>query len=973
MLIRDANANFFIVFGGLFSRKIVEQSILKQTFRGAAPAQSRTSLGKFFKFLSSGTGVKEVTRLQPKIIDLVNEIGQWDSVEKVGTRGDILCEKGDSKILIETKVQKRDRLDEAIGSGVNFAEDQLIRDLGQRGLTWGVLTNGWSWRFYHRDFPERTIEFCLSDICHSLVSQAELDLFCAMLSSEKVLNELFKKSSESKTRSTSLLSNNLRLCYLQLLDQGWDRDFSVRFLLRFSAQRFLEDCGILNILDKGYGEVRLDAPENYSHENLLDWLSKSWTAIGNGRWTMPIGEARKVEKLAKDFFSSKEAALLRKQPEFVGINQLLLDTFCPGGEAIDCSDLDIEFFGNFYQLVEDPTKKNEAGRYFTNLELARRLSTYLSERYSRKETLRDGDYLLDPACGSGQLLRLLIPYALDFVEYNPEFPTKLDHWRRFASHLAGLDNDLNCVWITKMSLWLATAAKGRSFVDVNVRDVNVVKACVGKSKDKYKGAMGFSENEYVVGIITNPPWEELRIQFNQYYKKKTGKSRPKQSDKKSWDEYQKFREEHQSEFDRLVNEQSELNLTIRQCFNIEDIPNLAEVFLIICHDMLASESEFGKRGQLPYAIILPDQFFVGTRMKARDKYIEELDYYIPFARNIDPSTGQRYFFGVDPNRRFGIILGKVNQKKKNRTVVGKPLSGNEVSISYDEIGMLPLPSSAIELTCLERILSIRNEVEASWFEGEWHGTLWEKKSRRVVKKFSENAMPLIKAEGLGSGYGLSFSKPDQVLWWVKSEEPSDVELALSKRIIVGDTKRNAGKIVRAGFIEGGSHKVSELGAMTKGVALQNKLLYSVLDESWVPYYNSIYFELAMRCIAGASNLNAWRFNLFGLPEFSQEFLNRLGGSSYIRQQVLIADALELSEKEFFECIEASAAWLENEHHVGLLEEAKNRTQNEKLLKEIDGAMERMKQAEQLEREALKKKAQIRKKKKKRTRRTSHSQ
>ena len=371
----------------------------------------------------------------------------------------------------------------------------------------------------------------------------------------------------------------------------------------------------------------------------------------------------------RSFFSNAESELLAKQPIYENLAKLIVETFFYKNRLIDCSDLDIGFFGRFYQIIENPDAKNEEGRYFTNSELSKELASYLSEKFkNRRDTVKSGEFILDPACGSGQLLRLLIPFAMDFVPYDSKHPTKLEHWRKFAAHLAGRDINENCVWITKISLWLATAAKGCSFVNLNIQRMDVVKSCIDAGRGAYAERLGFVGEKNVVAIISNPPWEELRLQFSAYYKKKTGKPRPKQRDENSWRKYEQFKKIHQPKFDKEVKEQNKINQKLRQTYNIRGIPNLAEVFFKISRNILVGTTETTSRKQLPYSIIMPDQFFVGKRMmELREEVIEEMDFYIPFGRNIDPRTRNRYFYGVDPNRRFGIALEKLSRKIGMRT------------------------------------------------------------------------------------------------------------------------------------------------------------------------------------------------------------------------------------------------------------------------------------------------------------------
>ena len=914
MIVRDANANFFIVFGKLFSRKSIEENILR--CKGInVPKKFKEELVQLNEFMNSRQSSNERFGLQPRIIKVLQETGSW-KINQLPRGGDLLCECKEHRLLVEVKYQKRDRLDEAPGSGEKFAEDQLLRDLKERDIDWGILTNGLSWRFYHRDQSHDMIEFSVSDMVKHKTPPLELSLFFNFLEPTDFIERIYLESQKNKKHADEILTQKVRSFFKELVECGWDKEVAVRFVLRLCAHRFLEDCGILNLLDRGYKKFSLIYQENYTDKkNMIQWVSHAWKSIGTGRWTTPRNPGDPSTVLSKEFFNNAEAKLLAKQPIHKGLAQLIAETFFYKDKLIDCSDLDISFFGRFYQIIENPNAKNEEGRYFTNSELSKELASYLSERFKNRDHMESGEFILDPACGSGQLLRLLIPFATDFIDYKPEHPTKLEHWRKFVEYLAGRDINENCVWITKISLWLATAAKGCSFVNLNIQKMDVVKACIGGNRGVYAEQLGFVKNKQsVVAIISNPPWEELRLQFTSYYKEQTSKSRPSQRDKSAWREYEQFRKKHQSKFDEKVKEQSDVNRELRQTFSISGIPNLAEVFFRISRDLLIGTTEATKRKQLPYSIIMPDQFFVGRRMKSlRNKIKNELDFYIPFGRNIDPDTKNRYFYGVDPNRRFGIVFGKINQKRKQGSIFAKPLCSKNTSIPYNEIGeILPLPTSTVQLLCLEKLIQARIAIESDvWKEGEWHGTNWRKiKGRSKVDENESSSMPLIKAEKLSQGYEIAFNNLDQVLWWVKSNNKEDQFAATKSRIIVGDTKRNAGKIVRGGYLLGSKHSLKNGLECSGGVACQNKLLYCYKGRFWLVYINSIFYDLAVRCFAGASNINAWRLNFIGFPKLKVSDLSRLSKKSYPIQQLEVGKMLGFTNEEIIECVKESETWLE---------------------------------------------------------------
>ena len=910
MIVRDANANFFIVFGKLFSRKSVEESILNCTGTTNIPECFKEGLGNLNKLMSSGHGRNEVFGLQPYIERVLQAAGSW-KINRLARGGDLLCECKEHRLLVEVKSQKRDRLDEATGSGTKFAEDQLLRDLKDRDIDWGILTNGWSWRFYHRDQSHDMIEFSALDMIKHKTTPLELPLFFNFLEPTDFIEKIYHESQKNKKYADKVLTQNVCLLFKTLVEYGWDKEVAVRFVLRLCAHRFLEDCGILNLLDSSYKKFSLIYQENYiDEENIVQWISPVWKRIGAGRWTTPHNPGDSSPVLSKEFFNNTESELLAKQPIRKNLAKLVAKTFFHKDEIIDCSDLDIGFFGRFYQMIENPNAKNEEGRYFTNPELSKELASYLSDRFKNRDAIKNGEFILDPACGSGQLLRLLIPFAMDFIHYDPKHPTKLEHWRKFVEYLAGRDINENCVWITKVSLWLATAAKGCSFVSLNIQKIDVVKACLDVSCGFYAKRLGFVDGKSVVAIISNPPWEELRPQFPAYYKKKTGKSTPSQRDKKAWEQYEQFKKKHYGEFEVIAKKQREINKELKQSFKINGIPNLAEVFFRISHDLLMNTAETTTRQHLPYSIIMLDQFFVGTRMKLREIFIGELDFYIPFGRNIDPRNGNRYFYGVDPNRRFGIVFGKVGQKRERDSILAKPLGKKNIDIPYKEIEILPLPTNHMELICLKKLIQKRADI-GDWKNGEWSGTSWANtKGRAKIDGQKNGSMPLIKAERLSRGYGLEFSNPDQILWWVKSSNQRDQMVSTMPRIIVGDTKRNAGKIVRGGYVRGSSHRLKNGLVCSNGVACQNSLLYLQKSKSWLVYINSIFYELAVRCIAGANHISAWRLNFIGFPSFKLLDLSRLSKKPYPIQQIEMGKMLGFTNKEIIECVKEAETWLE---------------------------------------------------------------
>ena len=198
---------FFIIFGKLFSRKSVEERILNCTGT-SIPKSFKEELGNLNKLMSSGHGRSEVFGLQPHIERVLRAAGNW-KISRLARGGDLLCECKGYRLLVEVKSQKRDRLDEAAGSGTKFAEDQLIRDLGESVIDWGILTNGWSWRFYHRDQSHNMIEFSVLDMIKHKTTPLELSLFFNLLEPTDFIEKIYHDSQENKKYSDKVLTQNI--------------------------------------------------------------------------------------------------------------------------------------------------------------------------------------------------------------------------------------------------------------------------------------------------------------------------------------------------------------------------------------------------------------------------------------------------------------------------------------------------------------------------------------------------------------------------------------------------------------------------------------------------------------------------------------------------------------------------------------------------------------------------------------------
>ena len=167
-IIRDKTHDPFIIFGGLFSRSVVQNELDE-----LADANTNEEL-----LQKIGAYCEEVKNYCPN----ENHLRKKISTMLLGNKSTVLPESSVTDIVydnvvVEVKNQLTEWNLDALkgskkvkgGARIETAEEELFRYIHKEGseYSWGVLTNDRQFRFYHQDSDINCLEFDIFDIAKS--------------------------------------------------------------------------------------------------------------------------------------------------------------------------------------------------------------------------------------------------------------------------------------------------------------------------------------------------------------------------------------------------------------------------------------------------------------------------------------------------------------------------------------------------------------------------------------------------------------------------------------------------------------------------------------------------------------------------------------------------------------------------------------------------------------------------------------
>lgn len=813
LLTRDTSAFKFLTLGGLLSKHDFLETIEREVPADFQDARYRQAL--------NGFGVDE-ENVRDFIISLLRSM-RWESVVR---EHDVLAKFGEESLLVECKRHDSRLLyidEHRGGSPGETAVEELQRNLKRTGVKWGLLTDGVTFRFIYNadlapDLFDNYLEFSLRDMVDSTHRWPfEMSWLVDFLTPVSLMRR------KDPTRLNALSKTHVN----KILRVLRDEPRGLHTVIKSLAVAALEDMGV-RPLHTGIQSIRSAMTKN----EFLEIFSS-------------------IESDDPDFHNDTHFIT---GPLCTAIHEVL-----EALSEVDLSHIDHEFFGIVYQKFIN----NGNASHYTNSKLSREMANYIASRSEKTQMpnaraiyLEEDDYILDPALGSGQLLRGLLPFHRVFFRGNS---SGIDGWRQLACHFMGRDIDRNAIWIAKINIWLATADKGEPLIGLpEFKELDVISAAIGRAAGRtIRQAFQIDPRYNVAACVSNPPWDAFK------------------NDRR-----------REINFDAEVVGQirMSLNLNVRQL-------NRAQIFLRIIQ-RLGEECN-----NMRFSVILPDSIFVDTNDEIRDSLRANLDFYFSFPRNGDPITMRNRIFGdVDNTRKFGIIFGR--SQTNFGSVLCYPYGGStpiEVTEGLQRIGnhnALPLFSHEVQASVVHKWNQARHR-NPRWREGEFHQSAWADREGR--SESNQGRHPVVGGACFCNENSSWSRQPiDNTRVWKRMSRitPNDLVLSNSARTLFSDYLNKSLKYNSATYIPANS-----------GINVTNKIVYSLETEpnDWL-IYDSIVFSTLVEVYGTSQNMNAWRMSAVGLPR-------SLRSRTSIPANVELCQLIGLTLQEALTLYDLNSAWM----------------------------------------------------------------
>lgn len=810
LLTRDTSAYRFMALGGLLSKK-------KLNCSNDRTVPAILEEGYISQIHSFGIDEENVRRFLMSFMK--KELG-WEDVQK---KHDILCTSGEDKLVIECKRYKSTLtfLDEHEGgSKSETCVEELQRNLKRFEAKWGILTDGVDFRLYYSDvedpnFSDVYIEVSLKDIVDSSHRWPE-ELY--------ILLDILSPNSQIRKNDPKNIDGVPEAFVKKAVKILKDNDGSLKTVMKSLAVACLEDMGVRPL-----------------HHDLLSIRSAKTTE-----------EYTKIFKSILDDDGDFHQSNDRISQNLVAeIHDLFLKF-----TDIDFAHVDYEFFGVIYQKFIN----NGNASHYTNSKLSKEMATYIacrnekSQKKGRPIYLEDGDYILDPAVGSGQLLRNLLPFYKVFFSGTVK---GIDGWRKLAIHMMGRDIDPEAVWLSKINLWLATAKKGEAFVSLDeFKHIDVIEASINRrAGESINDALAIETGNSVVAVVSNPPWDAFKndsrrgVTFDPQVVAKIKQS---------------------------------LGLTSRQL-------NRAQIFTKII--LMIGEENAGMR----FSIVLPDSIFVDQNDDLRESLEGNLDFYFSYPRNIDPISKTKIFPDVDATRKFGIMFGRSSGGFESISCY--PMGGeqrivlNEVLKSIGDFSVFPMFSHPLQGRLVEKWKEKKTR-DVKWYVGEFDQSLWAKNTDRLES--AHGTRHVLGGSSFCDPNAPWSTRPSRTTSWKKFSQVSEADMEVSSvsRTIFSDYINNSKKLNSASYLD------SRLRCN-----IINTLLYSQETEAsdWL-IYDSAIFGSFVEAYGTSQHMNAWRLTALGLPDALTE-------TDSLKANIELCAKLELHPKDCMDLYDLNENWL----------------------------------------------------------------
>lgn len=834
---QDITADPFLIFGGLFSRRVVSDYL--KELPPARPAL-------FTTLINLSDQCAQELALQRGIQDAFNR-NQIPCVENHGSpRFDRLIE---GRFGIEIKLDKN-KFDPQFWQGSTDdknAVEQTRRYLDETTeYEWALLTNGKVIRLMHKEHALNFLDIWICDSDRSGAT-AQAAFFERLIRDQNFLEEVYRRSAEERARFNTSFASKVQEFWSKYQKLG-DRTRNVSLVeavLLVAFYRYLEDCGILPIMEAAYQPFRLNQP--VAGSKIVELLKSLRT-----QRFLASGRAPELRSLISDATLSRVESLLAESRLFSDFKKLFWD----GEGPVDLSDLRVAFFGDAYQLFANKTDINGVdGQYFTGSELARETALYFVEE-ERRGVATD-EIIYDPFVGSGQLLRALVPFFHILIQGEERDPSIISGMRSLAQRLAGTDVDENACWLARLSLTIATSERGKPLLDFGkqIKHADVFATCFGYTESRWQEQLGITGK--IRAIITNPPWRRLRQTTNELYSIETGYQAPLRSNRENWARYQgwlrdggrqrarakaaelaQLSKQHRETFPRSG--QREVNVAISGLDFVDRIPGVPHK---------------------KWVAFMPDCFFVGQNTLRSQRGLSIRRYY--------SYPDNDHFEGTDSVMKFGVVFGGGAPQS---SLYCSPRGEGEVDVTkvFRRLKVLPIFGSVSEAVA-QAIWFGKCESTNRWRRGEFDETEGPKHGAKQVRS---GGTPVRGAKKCNDNRSHSCSYNQESLTYWTNWQPS----VIGPRVLVRDNRSNTRtqKVLWAGSHIPGEEDIPRNCAVSNAwnyLSGQKKEVRALTN-----LMNTPIADLAIRSIGSKRHINPKDLNNLGLPILTEAQVSALASA-----------------------------------------------------------------------------------------------
>ncbi len=835
---QDITADPFIVFGGLFSRKVIQKYLLGKNAENPQVFQDLVRL-------ADQCSVEKA--LQQGFEDSLNRNG----IPCSKVNGELTCDRliGD-RFLVEIKLDKHNN-DPQFWQGSTDDANAVIqtrRYLNESSRDWAVLTNGKVVRFMHKDHGLNFIDLWICDAALSGPTP-HANFFAHAMKDPSILDQLLSETIAERDRFTKSYAEGMQTFwdkYKKLENKPWNVAL-VEATLCTTFLRYLEDVGILPILDEEYKKYSLLKP--VSKDQLVERLK----TLRSQRF-LTSEKVEDASDILSDATIERIDKVLTNKSIFADFQNIFWDKMGP----VDVSDLKVAFFGDAYQLFANKTDINGVdGQYFTGSELARETAIYFVE--DEKRGISKDEIIYDPFVGSGQLLRALVPFFHLLLQGEVLEPSIISGMRRLAERLAGTDIDENACWLARLNLALVTAERGKPLMNFSsqILTADVFETCFGYTESRWQQQLGIKGN--IRGIITNPPWRLLQQTTNELYSIETGEKAPLRSNPQNWSRYKKWLIDGGKK--RADKKSAELKILSKK--HKETFKRTGQRKINVAISGLDFVDRIAGAAGKKWVAFMPDSFFVGQNgLRLQKDFIVRRYYSYPH---------NDHFEGTDSVMKFGVVFGGGSPQKP---LFCHPMGHGRIDVRaiFNRIGVLPIFGTTEE--ALAQAIWYSKAVPVSdWKNGEFNETTAPKRGAKQATGNSGTPVRGAKKENDDKMHSCIF-KPESLTRW-----ENWIGTQAFGRVIVRDKRSNTrtGKVLWAGTHFPGKNGVP------KNCGLSNAWNYLRLPEkealAVARVLNSPIADTAIRSIGSKRNINVKDLKKLGLPKLSDEMVDLLSRES----------------------------------------------------------------------------------------------